>query len=59
MADGRHVEIVKAPYLNEKLPISIKFGSQKRIPIKMTVISPKFKILEFQDGVCRRDTRRK
>ena len=26
----------------------MKFGAQKRIPIKMVVISPKFKIFEFK-----------
>jgi len=38
--------------LNENCLILMKFGSQKRIPIKMTTISAKFKIFEIQDG-CR------
>jgi len=28
----------------------MKFGAQKKIEIKMTVISPKFKIFQIQDG---------
>ena len=42
MADDRHFEIVKAPYLNENFPILKKFCLQKRISLKMIVISPKF-----------------
>jgi len=30
--------------------ILMKFGSQKRTPVKMTVISPKLKIFEIQGG---------
>jgi len=42
MADGRHFEIVNEPHINKKCPILMTFGAQKQIPIKMTVISPKF-----------------
>jgi len=49
MAEGRHFPIVKALYVNEKnYQMLIKFGAQKQIPIKMVVISLKFKIFEFK-----------
>jgi len=51
MADGRHFEVAKSPYLSEKNhPILIKFGILKQILNPMTVTWPKIKILKIQDG---------
>jgi len=52
MADGHHFDVVKAPYLNQKLSDfdEIWCAEANSNKLKMAVIPPKFKIFKIQDG---------